>query len=139
MSNPFDRTTIEGAARYFQRCVRNDDVDGALGCFDAEAVYIPTLGTVVKGTAEIRKGLEVLCGMKPNLQAKRSRAFEVGDLASWVDEWTLHATMPDGTMLDMTGVSSDIMKRQRDGTWAYLVDNPYGAAVLGDAGTASRG
>jgi ketosteroid isomerase-like protein len=56
MSN-FDRSTTEGAARYFQNCVRNGDVEGALSCFDAEAVYIPTLGNVVKGTAEIRKGL----------------------------------------------------------------------------------
>ena len=132
MSN-FDRSTTEGAARYFQNCVRNGDVDGALSCFDAEAVYIPTLGNVVKGTAEIRKGLERLCGMKPNLQAKRSMGFEAGDLASWVDEWTLQATLPDGTALNMKGVSSDILKRQSDGTWVYLVDNPYGAAVLGEA------
>lgn len=118
----FDRTTIEGAARYFQNCVRDGDVEGALSCFDAEAVYVPTLGTVVKGTAEIRRGLEMLCGMKPNLQAKRSIALEVGDLASWVDEWTLQATLPDGTPLDMKGVSSDIMKRHPDGFWVYLVD-----------------
>ena len=126
----FDRTTIEGAARYFQNCVRDGDVEGALSCFDAEAVYVPTLGTVVKGTAEIRRGLEMLCGMKPNLQAKRSIALEVGDLASWVDEWTLQATLPDGTPLDMQGVSSDIMKRHPNGIWVYLVDNPYGAAAL---------
>ena len=132
MSN-FDRSTTEGAARYFQNCVRNGDVEGALSCFDAEAVYIPTLGNVVKGTAEIRKELEMLCGMKPNLQAKRSMAFEAGDLASWVDEWTLQATLPDGTALNMKGVSSDVLKRQTDGTWVYLVDNPYGAAVLGEA------
>lgn len=129
----FDRTTIEGAARYFQNCVRNNDVEGALSCFDPEAVYVPTLGTVVKGTAEIRRGLETLCGMKPNLQAKRSMALGVGDLASWVDEWTLQATLPDGTPLDMNGVSSDIMKRRPDGTWVYLVDNPYGAAALGES------
>ena len=132
MSN-YDRSTTEGAARYFQNCVRNGDVDGALSCFDAEAIYIPTLGNVVKGTAEIRKGLETLCGMKPNLQAKRSLGLEVGDLASWVDEWTLQATLPDGTVLNMKGVSSDILKKQTDGTWVYLVDNPYGAAALGEA------
>ncbi len=133
MNKTFDRTSIEGAARFFQNCVRNGDVDGALSCFDAEAVYIPTLGNVVKGTVAIRKGLEMLCGMKPNLQAKRSLALEAGDLASWVDEWTLQATLPDGTPLVMNGVSSDIMKRQPDGTWVYLVDNPYGAAALGGA------
>ena len=128
----FDRTTIEGAARYFQNCIRNGDVESALSCFDAEAVYIAAPGTVVKGTADIRPALEMLCRMKPNLEAQRSLALEVGDLAAWVDEWTLQATLPDGTHLDMKGVSSDIMKRHPDGTWVYLVDNPYGAAALGE-------
>ncbi len=128
----FDRTTPEGAARYFQNCVRNGDLAGAVSCFDGEAVYIPTIGSIARGTAEIRAGMEMLCSMKPNLQAKRSVAYIVGDLASWVDEWHLQATLPDGTALNMTGVSSDILKRQPDGIWVYLVDNPYGAAALGE-------
>jgi hypothetical protein len=27
-------------------------------------------------------------------------------------------------------VSSDVLKRQANGVWTYLVDNPYGAAYL---------
>lgn len=129
----FDRTTPEGGARYFQNCVRNGDLAGAVSCFDEEAVYVLANGSIAKGTAEIRASLEMLCGMKPNLQAKRSVAYIAGELAAWVDEWRLQATLPDGTALDMTGVSSDILKRQPDGTWVYLVDNPYGAAALGEA------
>lgn len=132
MSN-FDRSSTEGAARYFQQCVRNGDVDGALSCFAAEAVYVVTPGTVVKGRAEIRIGLERLCAMRPDLQAQRCLAIEVGDHAMWVDEWSLHATLPDGSAMHMKGVSSDILRREPDGTWVYLVDNPYGAAALGAA------
>ena len=134
-----DRSTPEGAARYFQHCIREGDVEGALSCFDAQAVYIPSPGAKLEGTAEIRKGLEMLCGMNPDLQAQRCLGIEVGDLASWVDEWSLRGTLPDGTVLTLTGVSSDILKRQPNGHWAYLVDNPYGAAALdgmarGDSG-----
>jgi len=68
--------------------------------------------------------------MRPDLQAQRSVSFETGDTAAWVDEWTLKATMPDGVALDMNGTSSDILTRLPNGIWVYLVDNPYGAAVL---------
>jgi len=68
--------------------------------------------------------------MKPDLQAQRSVSFETGDIAAWVDEWTLKATTPDGMALDMNGTSSDIMKRLPNGHWVYLIDNPYGAAAL---------
>jgi len=53
-----------------------------------------------------------------------------GDISGWVDELTLKATTPDGTKLDMKGVSADVLRRQKDGNWAYLIDNPYGAAYL---------
>ncbi|CAN5188986.1 hypothetical protein BH09BAC4_BH09BAC4_31170 [soil metagenome] len=130
MKELFDRTTPVGAARYFQHCVRNGDVENALDCFDSEAIYVTGPGTFVNGKEHIRKALEKVCAMKPDLQAKRSADFSIGNITAWVDEWTLKATLPDGTKLDLYGVSSDVLKKQADGNWAYLVDNPYGAAYL---------
>jgi len=130
MNQIFDRTTILGAARYFQFCVRSGDIEGAINSFHDDALYVSQPGNFVRGKIEIRKALEFLCGMMPDLQAHRSVSFETGDIASWVDEWTLKATAPDGMALDMKGTSSDIMKRLPSGNWVYLVDNPYGAAAL---------
>ena len=126
----FDRSTPLGAARYFQNCVRNNNLEGALSCFDDNAIYITEPGKFVQGKAAMRPTLARICAMKPNLQAKRSAIFQLGDIASWVDEWTLKATLPDGKTLDLAGVSSDILKKQPGGIWTYLVDNPYGAGYL---------
>jgi len=130
----FDRTTTTGAARYFQDCVRSGNVEEALSCFDTEAIYVIAPGQYVRGRENIRAALAQVCALKPDLQAQRSAGFIVGDMCSWVDEWTLKATLPDGSLLEMNGVSSDILKKQPDGTWAYLVDNPYGAGYLEQAG-----
>ena len=130
MNDVFDRTNIEGSARYFQNCVRNGDVEGALDCFDDEAIYVTGIGTFVTGKENIRKALEQVCGLKPDLQAQRSTGFTVDNITAWVDEWTMKATLPDGTKLEMRGTSSDILKKQPNGNWAYLVDNPYGAEYL---------
>ena len=130
MEKIFDRTTTEGSARYFQNCVRNGDVEGALSCFDAEAVYVTGPGAQVTGKENIRAALAQVCALKPDLQAQRSADFITGDISAWVDEWTLKATTPDGTQLELKGISADVLKRQKDGNWAYLIDNPYGAAYL---------
>ncbi len=130
MEKIVDRTTPIGAARYFQNCVRNGNVEGALDCYDSEAIYSTGPGTFVKGREQIRTALEQVCALKPDLQAQRSADFIVGDIASWVDEWTMKATLPDGTKLDLYGVSGDILEKQASGNWAYLVDNPYGASYL---------
>ena len=109
MEKTFDRTTTEGSARYFQNCVRNGDVEGALSCFDPEAIYVTGPGTQVTGKESIRAALAQVCALKPDLQAQRSADFTAGDIAGWVDEWTLKATTPDGTRLDLKGVSADVL------------------------------
>jgi ketosteroid isomerase-like protein len=127
----FDRSQPEASARYFQHCIRNGDVSGALSCFDVDAIYVTEAGKCVQGHAAVRLALEAVAGLKPALLAKRSAVLITSyDIASWVDEWTLKATLPNGERLDLAGVSSDVLKRQANGVWTYLVDNPYGAAYL---------
>ena len=127
----FDRTNPERAARYFQNCIRAGDVEGAVRCLDVNAIYVTEAGKFVQGRASTRAAVAKVAGLKPDLQAKRSAILMPGgDIASLVDEWTLKATLPNGQKLDLAGVSSDILKRQANGVWTYLVDNPYGASYL---------
>ncbi len=127
----FDRTDPERAARYFQHCIRAGDVEAAVRCMDVNAIYVTEAGKFVQGREAIRVAVAKVAAMKPDLQAKRSAILMPGgDIASLVDEWTLKTTLPDGQKLDLAGVSSDILKRQANGVWTYLVDNPYGQAYL---------
>ena len=127
----FDRTNPERSARYFQNCMRAGDVEGAVRCLDVNAIYVTEAGKFVQGRDAIRVAVTKFAVLKPDLQAKRSAILlPGGDIASLVDEWTLKATLPNGQKLDLAGVSSDILKRQGNGVWTYLVDNPYGAAYL---------
>jgi hypothetical protein len=32
------------------------------------------------------------------------------------------------------GTTAEVVRRQADGTWRYLIDNPFGGAVLDAAG-----
>ncbi len=54
-----------------------------------------------------------------------------GDLAMSLVKWTLNGTGPDGKPLTMTGTSSDVARRQPDGTWRMVIDNPWGTAIVG--------
>jgi hypothetical protein len=31
----------------------------------------------------------------------------------------------------MEGTTSDVLRRQGDGTWLFVIDNPWGAGILG--------
>ena len=51
-----------------------------------------------------------------------------GDLALLINEWTMQATGPDGSPVQLTATTSDVVRRQPDGSWRVAIDNPYGTA-----------
>ncbi len=51
------------------------------------------------------------------------------DVALLVARWTLKGTdQTTGQAVELTGQTSDVVRRQPDGSWLLVIDNPYGAA-----------
>jgi uncharacterized protein (TIGR02246 family) len=126
----FDRTIPAGAVNYFRSCIVNGDLQGALSCFDKDATYIERGGQEITGLENIGKAMEHLCTWKPEITGSTYKATIVGDLAIWVDKWSMKATMPDGSPVEMKGATSCLMKKNAEGMWLWLVDNPFAAEVF---------
>jgi ketosteroid isomerase-like protein len=47
------------------------------------------------------------------------------DVALVSDNWHTTGTNPDASPISMSGGSSEILRRQPDGTWLYVVDDPF--------------
>ena len=39
----------------------------------------------------------------------------------------LDGTTPDGSPVQMSVHTLEVLRRQRDGTWKYVIDDPYGS------------
>jgi len=126
----FDRKTEAGAVAYFRDCIKNGDVAGALSCFHSDAVYIDREGKELRGLEQIELAMNEICRLKLDIQGEVPHVTVVSDLAMWVDQWEMTGIAPDGHSIHMTGHTSCIMKRNEDGEWLWLVDNPFGAAIL---------
>lgn len=48
-----------------------------------------------------------------------------GDLALCQGEWTLQRVDPAGAASEIVGRSVEVLRRQPDGTWCYLIDDPF--------------
>ena len=46
------------------------------------------------------------------------------DIAVLYNDWTLSATGPDGAPFADQGKATEIVRRQRNGTWRFVVDDP---------------
>lgn len=132
MTEKFDRTIPAGAVNYFRSCIANGDLQGALNCFDKDAIYIERDGQEITGLDNIEKSMEHLCTWRPKITGSKHRVTIVGDFAIWVDKWSLSGATPDGNPVEMSGATSCMMKKSNDGIWLWLVDNPFAADVFSD-------
>jgi ketosteroid isomerase-like protein len=62
------------------------------------------------------------------MKLKVRRVVTAGDLALMISDWSLTGKGPEGQPVQMAGRASDVLRRQRDGTWRAVIDNPLGTA-----------
>lgn len=106
------------------------DLDRAVACYASDAVFIPQPGAVASGHAAIREALAPLLALKPVLRSDAQLVFETADTALYCADWKLAGVAPDGGRIEQSGKSSDVLRRQPDGAWLIVIDNPYGTEVL---------
>jgi ketosteroid isomerase-like protein len=71
----------------------------------------------------------VLGGCGGNRQAARTRrVYAAGDLALLIVDWSIAGTSRQGYPIDLHGTATDVIRRNRDGHWRYVIDNPFGIA-----------
>jgi ketosteroid isomerase-like protein len=54
--------------------------------------------------------------------------YVADDIALLVVDWMIEGTGPDGTPVHVSGTATDVARRGPDGTWRYVIDNPWGTA-----------
>jgi ketosteroid isomerase-like protein len=65
---------------------------------------------------------------KPRLEMKVPIVVQNGDLALTVSDYTVTSTGPDGKQASSSGRGTEVVRRQADGTWRFIIDNPTGTA-----------
>jgi ketosteroid isomerase-like protein len=104
----------------------NGDIDGALSLYEADSVFSPHPGKVITGLDLIRGALEEFAALNPKMKLDPPNVRETGGIALVIGKWRLTGTQPDGVAIEMGGCGTDVMRRQSDGSWKFLIDNPWG-------------
>ena len=116
----------EEVHRLFAEAFNAGDIKAIMALYEPDAVLVPQPGQTVQGHAGIREALNGYLAIKPRFNLTFGKALISGDVALLISKWTLKGTGPDGSPIEMAGQTSDVVRRQKDGSWLLVIDNPFG-------------
>ena len=105
------------------------DLEAAVDLYEPTAVLVQDpSGQTINGHEAIREFIRG--GLAAGLRMTReTHVLQNGDLALTGGRWKLTGTDADGKPVAYSGNSTEVVRRQPDGTWRFAIDNPWGAGL----------
>ena len=118
-------TTPEECDALFAKHLNAGNIDGVVALYEPDALLVMDIAAPARGLAAIRESLMQFVGMRPTLTMNVRHVLRTGDdLAVLYNDWTLTGTGPDGAAIADSGKAIEIVRRQSNGTWLFVVDDP---------------
>jgi uncharacterized protein (TIGR02246 family) len=120
------RGTPEQVLRSIVDGINSGNLDALMTLYEPQAAFATQPGNLAHGLPGIRNGLAGFIAMKGILDLEVTRVLEAGDLALVIGVWSFAGTGPDGQPVNLTARNADVLRRQPDGSWRFVIDNPWG-------------
>jgi uncharacterized protein (TIGR02246 family) len=108
----------------FAKRVNAGDLEGMLALYEDSATFVGPDGGSALGSEAIRERLGALLAMEPRITPTTNRVVMAGDLALMSSCWRMTLGAGNGEMAALDGASTEVARRQADGGWLYVIDNP---------------
>lgn len=106
--------------------INTGNLDVLMRLYEPKAAFAAQPGTLAHGLPGVRESLAAFIAMKGTLDLHVTRVLEASDLALVAGVWSFTGTGPDGEPVKLTGHNADVLRRQSDGSWRFVIDNPWG-------------
>jgi ketosteroid isomerase-like protein len=124
--------TPEQAVEFLDRAFNDGDLERVLGFYDSLAVVVtqPNQTLTVRGAEELRSFFARVMPSGGTAKQLKTRVVEADGVALFTSHWTFNARGATAVSEPPTFTATTVLRKQPDGGWKILIDNPYGPQIL---------
>lgn len=108
----------------FTAAANAHDVDAVLDLYDTAGVNVELDGTQTTGQEAMRASFAGFFSVLRRIEGTDRKIFVAGDVALTSAHWNAEFVMPDGSVVTQEGTTAEVSRRQADGTWKIVIDDP---------------
>jgi uncharacterized protein (TIGR02246 family) len=109
--------------KLFAAAVNDKDAEGLLALYEPDGLAIHLDGKQRTGEAELRAMIDDLLTTIAHIDGETRKVHVMGDIALTSARWSARLNTPDGEGQG-TGTTAEVARRQPDGTWRWVIDDP---------------
>ena len=106
--------------------INSGNLESLMPLYESDAAFVPQPGVLAHGEPGVSEALTGFISMNGELDLEVTRVLEVDDLALVIGVWSFNGTGPDGEPVHLEAKNADVLRRQADGSWRFVIDNPWG-------------
>lgn len=110
-------------AALFEKYFNAGDLEALISLYEPAALLFPQPGAAQSGTQAIQDSLGAMIDSGAKIELRTRRVHVVGELALISNDATVTGAAPSGDPVIST--STEIARRGSDGSWRYVIDDPY--------------
>jgi uncharacterized protein (TIGR02246 family) len=99
------------------------DLAGLVDLYVADVTYVNPDGKVLFGKEAVRADFEAILALKPQIVLGDRKHLLYRDVALTTNHWRMTFAGPDGKEQVLTGGGIEVMRKQEDGGWRYIIDD----------------
>ncbi len=119
---------VERMTEAFQK----GDIEGVMRTYEESAVVVFDPESPTSDPAVLRQMFQGAFSMKPDFQYSGHEVVIAGDIAVHLAPYQMKGKTPDGAEILQAGLSVAVLRKQADGGWLMVIDNPHGERLLGE-------
>ena len=109
---------------------QNKDIDKVMASYEPNAVVVFEPESPVSDEAVLREMFQSMSMVNPKFTYSGHEVFVTGNIATHIAPWSMIGEAPDGTEIKQSGLSIAVLRKQADGKWLMILDNPHGQFLM---------
>lgn len=106
------------------------DIEAVMKAYEESAVVLFEPGKPVSGIANVKAAFEASLVVSPQFAFGKHEVVVADDTALHLTPWTMTGTLPDGQSISQNGLSIAVLRKQANGEWLMVIDNPHGQTLF---------
>ncbi|NKB53478.1 MAG: DUF4440 domain-containing protein [Rhizobiaceae bacterium] len=125
-----DQKNVLASVSSMTEAFHNGNLSKVMNAYEKSPAIAFEPGQFISDRKTIEQMFQGAFTLKPEFSYAGHEVMVSGNLAVHIAPWTMQATSADGQSITQSGLSVAVLRRQVDGTWLLVIDNPHGQHLM---------